>query len=228
MFPHIKTGKRLRAETLLEVIVSVFVVALGSAAATSLVVSALQTNALSRDNLIALNLATEGIEAMRNIRDSNWIKYAYDKENCWNMKSDQDSCKDMYLISASNYTLLLDTSTMRWKLGSVGGAGFALNLASGASYNETYRLGFNDLDNTVNSDGQGDLDDDRDIFVPKGTSGVFEDSKFYRMIAVTYPTGDPTVDQYMTVTSVVQWKDRGTVHEIRIASILSNYQKVKK
>jgi hypothetical protein len=48
------------------------------------------------------------------------------------------------------------------------------------------------------------------------------------MINITYPPlGPPTAMQNLTVTSLVQWKDQGQVHEIKVVSILTNYQKVK-
>ena len=70
-----------KAETLLEVIIAIFVVALGTTTASTLIISAIQANTFSKDNLVALNLAVEGIEAVRNIRDTNWLKFGFDKEN---------------------------------------------------------------------------------------------------------------------------------------------------
>ncbi len=218
--------KSKRAETILEVIAAIFVIAVGSASATSLVVSSLRSNGLSRDNLIAMNLAVEGVEAMRNIRDSNWLRFAYDKDNCWNMKADKTVCQDSDLIPQSNFSPVLDTTTMKWSLGIVGGAGFELNLASGASYNEMYRLAYKDLNLSFNSDGMGGTADDMDLYVPKGTANSFGLSKFYRMVSVSYPSGDPTTDSQMFVTSLVQWKD-AAVHQVKLVTELSNYQKVK-
>jgi len=216
--------KRRKAESLLEVIVSIFVIALGSAAATGLVISALQSNALSRDNLQALNLATEGIEAVRNIRDSNWIKFAYDKQSCWNMQATKDECKADNVIDNGNYTLTLDTSTMKWTLTSGGTAPLDLNNATYDSSN--YQLAYMDVDTGADSDMDGDPTNDHDMYVAK--SGTLPLSKFYRMINIAYPAvAPPTVDQELTVTSLVQWKDRGLVHEVRLVSKLTNYQKIK-
>jgi type II secretory pathway pseudopilin PulG len=229
--PHTthKPSRKRKAETLLEVIVSIFVVALGSAAATGLIISALQTNGISRDNLIALNLATEGIEAMRNIRDSNWIKYAYDKENCWNMMADANECRDADVIKNGYYTLSLDTSTMKWTLANYS-ATIPLDL-NNPLYNPTnYVLRYKDANPSFNSDGIGSATDDRDMYVSQTGPGMTA-SKFFRMIQVSYPSilgvPDPLTAQEMTVTSLVQWKDRGAVHEVRMISKLSNFLKVK-
>lgn len=225
-----KSRKKRVAESLLEVIVSIFVIALGSAAATGLVTSALQSNALSRDNLTALNLATEGIEAVRNIRDSNWIKYAYDKQNCWNMQATKDECKTDNVIKGGYYTLSLDVSTMKWSLKQ---QETYLDLKDDArsSNNSRYQLVYMDVDTAVDSDGDGDPSNDNDMLVA-ASNGLTRLSKFYRMITITYPTamggpGDPTSSSAMTVMSLVQWKDRGIVHETKLVSKLTNYQKPK-
>jgi hypothetical protein len=223
------TRRRRPAETLIEVIMAIFVVALGSAAATSLVISALQTNAITRDNLLALNLATEGAEAMRNIRDSNWIKYAYDKQKCWNMNAEAAECKDAEVINNGNFSLTLDTATMKWSLSNAIADPLDLNNPVYAGTNLYYQLAYKDLDEDVNSDDIGTAVDDQDIYVSKDDPDSGALSKFYRMINISYPVGGPppTSAQEMTVTSLVQWKDRGQVHEVRIVTELTNYQKVK-
>lgn len=32
----------------------------------------------------AIQIARDGIESMTNIRDTNWVKFPVDYENCWN------------------------------------------------------------------------------------------------------------------------------------------------
>jgi len=203
---------------------AIFVVALGSAAATSLIIDALTSNGLNRDNLIAMNLAVEGTEAVRNIRDGNWLKFGYDKENCWNMQADFNTCQDEDLIAQGNFTAYLDTVTMKWSLSQQSGNALDLNNAIG---NDPYRLDFIDLYSAIDGDGDNNSTNDRDLYVPSGTSGTVSQSRFYRMVTIAYPTPDPTVDQEMTVTSLVQWKARG-VHQVKLVTKLTNYNKVKR
>lgn len=40
----------------------------------------------------AINLAREGIEAVENIRNTNWIKFTSDYENCFDVKNYNASC----------------------------------------------------------------------------------------------------------------------------------------
>lgn len=210
--------------------IAVFVVALGSASATSLIVSAIQANGFSKDSLVALNLAVEGIEAMRDIRDTNWIKYGFDKSNCWNLAPDPDPlittpCTAPYdLIDAGFYSADLNPTNYSWSLSTVyTGAGNALDLSDPlAANNENYRLGFVDLSGGTSA---------RDIYVTApfittwSLPGGSGDSKFYRMITISYDTGDPATAEVMSVTSTVQWEQNG-VHTVDLSISLSNYQKV--
>lgn len=215
-----------KAESLVEVIMAIFIVATGSAVATSLIISALQSNAFSRDNLIALNLAVEGIEAMRAIRDENWLRFSYDKESCWNMRPDVTDCLGSPVaIAAGNYTVDLDVSAnlYSWKLPTPP-ITTALDLSVAGSGNDPYQIAFFDTDLAVNGDGIGTAGDDHDILATaSGAANQTGLSRFYRMVNVTYPSTDPEMD----VVSTVQWKSQGIKHQVVLTTRLTNYQKVK-
>lgn len=225
-------GKR-PGETLIEVIMAIFVVAVGSAAATSLIVTAIQANSFSRDNLIALNLAVEGIEAMRNVRDSNWLRFGFDKENCWNLDPEQTACTALTIttsaIDAGDYTVDLNPNTFQWTLTKITTG--ALNLADGTS-DADYQLNYVDA-TAADSDGNGVLTDDPDLYVSKNivvalTLVSTGESKFYRSIVVTYPAVCPSLNKCMDITSTVQWKVGNRVDKVQLKSSLTNYDKVKK
>lgn len=61
------------AFTLPEVLVSISILVLVIFSATSLLVSAIRSNTQNVNTLIAYGLAQEGLEAARNVRDSNWL-----------------------------------------------------------------------------------------------------------------------------------------------------------
>ena len=213
-----------RAETLIEVVIALFVVALGATTGTSLIITALQSNSFSRDNLIALNLATEGIEAMRNIRDTNWLRFGFNKPNCWNMRPVIASCNDVNnLIGEGNFTIDLDINTMEWSLSE--SQSQPLNLANGNSVaNEYYRLKYIDLDGGK----------DQELYIsgqiklyPGSPMAINGDSKFYRMVQVDYPNNDPSTADEMAVTSVVQWQAQGVSHQVVLTTKLTNYLKAE-
>lgn len=60
--------------TLIEVLISVFVLAVGIVAAIGSIAQAISTATYAKDKLIVSYLAKEGIEIVKNIRDSNWIR----------------------------------------------------------------------------------------------------------------------------------------------------------
>jgi len=64
----------MRGFTLLEVIIAVSILGSGIIAATSLMSRTIGLGSVVRDQLIAANLAQEGMEVIHNIRHTNWIK----------------------------------------------------------------------------------------------------------------------------------------------------------
>lgn len=62
--------------TLLEVVVAISVIVTGVIAGLTLTTHNLNVSYFSEKNLIAANLAREGLEAVRQIRDSNWLANA--------------------------------------------------------------------------------------------------------------------------------------------------------
>lgn len=212
-----------RGETLIEVVIALFVVAIGSITATSLIITALQSNSFSRDNLVALNLATEGIEAMRNIRDTNWLRFGFNKAGCWNMSPNVANCDDPNnIIIGSHYTVDLDINTMKWSLSQPMARG--LDLGNGnPTDNEFYRLKYVDLDG--GSDHELYVSTQIKPVLPAAVNG---DSKFYRMLQIDYPANaTPATADEMTVTSMVQWEAQGVPHQVVLTTILTNYLKTE-
>lgn len=63
----------LRGQTLLEVIIAIAVIIAGVLGTISVIVASVRAGRVASDRLTALNLAREGMEIVRNIRDSNWL-----------------------------------------------------------------------------------------------------------------------------------------------------------
>ena len=60
--------------TLLEVIAAIFILTVGAGSSFILISQTLSAVSLVRENLIASYLVQEGIEIVRNIRDTNWLQ----------------------------------------------------------------------------------------------------------------------------------------------------------
>lgn len=240
-----RSNKSKRAETLLEVMVALVVLTLGSISATTLVLAAINANIYNKDALMALNLAQEGIEYMRNLRDTNWIKFSANRQGCWNVQPDQP-CQDLpsTKIQPADITVN-DGYTLGDRL-SLTGTSTKLNLADGG-LDAAYQLKYWDLNSAVDSDGLdikadgNGKDDDRDFigsFYDGAGETFVENTKFYRGINLVYKQINPnpnynqilgtvgaTVGDLMQVYSTVQWMDGGIMHQIQLTSALSRYKK---
>lgn len=69
-----KQFRSKRGFSLIEVVISIAVIAVVIGAVTTVVVGLIRGNRLNINRLIAVNLAEEGLEAVRNMRDSNWLQ----------------------------------------------------------------------------------------------------------------------------------------------------------
>ncbi len=67
-----KNKREKKAFTLIEVITVLFVISLGMIGVLSLIVQNIQSQSLNKNTLIAYQLAQEGVEMIRYVRDNNW------------------------------------------------------------------------------------------------------------------------------------------------------------
>jgi prepilin-type N-terminal cleavage/methylation domain-containing protein len=67
-------NKNKKGFTLLEVIVAVFIISVGIGGVANIMPSLISGVSLNQSRLVAAYLAQEGIEIVRNIRDTNWLE----------------------------------------------------------------------------------------------------------------------------------------------------------
>ena len=106
---------RNRGETIIEVMVAVVILALVMTATFSLLQQAVTTNEDVRNRIIGLNIAREGIEGVRNIRDTNWLKYSGDRRGKW-LCLDSIEKSDACGASVTADTLFDDDPNPHYKL----------------------------------------------------------------------------------------------------------------
>ena len=82
--------------TLLELMITIFVIAVGLVGIMTLIQNTLQSASIVRLNLTAAYLAQEGIELTRNIRDNNWIKGEQWETGLTHCSSGSVGCKIQY------------------------------------------------------------------------------------------------------------------------------------
>jgi len=218
MFRQIKSR---RGETIVEVIIAVVVLVVGILAAFRLLINSGIQNELSRERVVATNLAREGIEAVRNIRDTNWLRFGGEKRLCWNNAdfiapitcedSNSDGVPNEHIKHNQLYISEFDNSNYRWKLATQSDA---LDLGDGniSANNEKYRLKI-DANGLFNHD----------------TAGT--DSIYFREIYIEYMNDTATAiasapeekANVMRITSRIEWYDRGRLNEVTLTAILTDH-----
>ncbi len=75
--------KKNAGETIVEVLVSTVLLVSVLAAAFVLLQRGSSANVNIENRIVAINIAREGVEAVRNIRDTNWLKYSGTRREKW-------------------------------------------------------------------------------------------------------------------------------------------------
>lgn len=110
------------AESLIETIIAITIVSFASAGAMALIRTSVFGNNIVGSKIVAINLAAEGVEAVKNIIDTNNLRFASDKTNCWNTinVTDVSQCSDpgKKITVGVTYYLMQDLTTdlFTWNL----------------------------------------------------------------------------------------------------------------
>jgi type II secretory pathway pseudopilin PulG len=191
--------KHQTGQTLIETMVAVFIMVMGITAALGLANYSLNASTSIRRQIIGTGLAREGLEAVKNMRDTNWLNGQL-ASDCYDFAAGSPtggSCYHDWLNPTGGYNFQLGSVTRNYRLAFDGTAtsanGFwVLSSQLGNAWG---------LDNSTNPN-QG-------LYVsnanPSGTSG------FYRKIIIspdaTAPFDKPNFERLL-VTSQVWWTDK--------------------
>lgn len=199
-----------KAESMIETLVAITVIVISTVAALSLMRTAISSNRVIEEKVIAINLAVEGLDAVKNIRDTNYLRFAGHAEECWNCINanvGDDCTRALTMAPGSSYYLIRELSVepfMEWKLMTVTApANGNLNL-----YNVDY-----DRDSQI----------DTTIYAQAGITRagftVLEDAPFKRLISFE---NVGTAGDAVRVTATVSWEESGVTKEISLTSVVSN------
>lgn len=190
---------------LAEALLAIAMLAIGSLVVASIIQSSITTTVLSKNYLIAQNLATEAMEAVKSVRDTNWLLQA-DAPECWlELVPDSDGvCGDVAVMGGYYIPKELDG---KWFLDG-NGVTAILDLSDGFD-DEGYRLKIDTFSGY-----------DRYVY-----SGSGDDSIFYRGINVVGIIDDPMdlVEDYAVMEVVVEWKEGQKIRSFTRDFILYNY-----
>ena len=174
-------------QTLIETIIAIFVLVTALTSSLGLAVYVFSSSSLSQNEITASNLAREGIEVVRMMRDSNWLAADASSDTSFNLTSCADISGKLcypkayigpaYNLGSGNERVVFDSSTGTWTLDSTVAYDLYLD-ATSRTYTST-----------------------------AGTNPVFA-----RMINVTFNSASPYTNQNsnqeMIVKSVVAWRGK--------------------
>ena len=85
--PKHKTLRQMAGQTLIETLAALFILTMGISAAVGLAVYAFNSSTSITKAIIATGLAREGLEALRNMRDTNWLQDTLVINGCYDFNS---------------------------------------------------------------------------------------------------------------------------------------------
>jgi hypothetical protein len=160
----------------------------------------------------AIQIAKQWIEAFTNIRDTNWLKFSSDYENCWNVINYNSLCiwdtTSVFDIQNNKSYIIYKDIDNRWLLEEKN-----TGLYSEQTYRDNFKIR---LDNWIYTQ----------------TWWIDLIPVFTREMQISYLKADWTTpwtesDPKIKVTSMIQWLDNTSTvpHKIEIEQILSNWKK---
>lgn len=102
--------KRQFGFSILEVIIAILIISIGMIGVLSLITQNIQVQYISKNDLIASQLAQEGMELVRNIRDTNWLTAGNDWKIGAGASTNSDIVQDGdYAIDYSGFIVDIDS-----------------------------------------------------------------------------------------------------------------------
>jgi hypothetical protein len=192
--------KNKKATTLAEAIVVMLIIVTGVTWMYNIYTKSINISNSVNNKIQAIQIARQWIEAMINIRDTNWQIFSSDYNNCWNSLNYNSWCiwttdNKMWAWSYINYK----DSFNRWNLWA------KTTWTFWTDYINNFRV----------------LLDDKWIYTQSWTTTELKPI-FTREIKISYPE-----THKMKVTSLVQWVDSSSSkpHKVEIDQILTNWKK---
>jgi hypothetical protein len=203
-----KTQNQL-GQTLIETVVAAFILTMGISAAVGLALYAFGTSSNVTKQIIATGLAREGAEAVKNMRDANWLKLTTDS-TCYN-----------YATGASDAKCYLQWLAPNGCAGNGNDKGYCMDPANpngttyvlSSEFNANRKLWNLNLENSkFGLDFNGQVDDvNFKGFYSPNTSSVVGSSGYFRKITLKKNSNAPynqNIGPELIVISQVWWMDK--------------------
>lgn len=207
--------KNKKATSIMEAIIATLIVTTWVVWMYKVYTSSMNLETHISNKITATQIAREWIEAITNIRDTNWVILWSDKDNCWNSLNYNTDCimdtTTTYDIKHNWHYKTYQNTNNRWALEEL------TNYSSGyldSSYRTDYRVWL----------------DSNNFYTQTGTTTNLL-PLFTREIIINYIDTNSdwadSNDEKMEITSRVQWQDKSSnvPHTIDLKTILTNWEK---
>ena len=200
-----------KATSLVEAMIIMTIVSLWVAGVYDFFITSERLAENTSQRIKAIQVAREWIEAVTNIRNTNWLLYGWDYQNCWNVQGYDIKCisdpGDTYDITPISYIVNQDVDN-RWHLDWV---------TTWETYFQwSYRTDFW-------------VEITAEWFYDQRVTG-YPNPEFTREIIISYPedtnwdgTNDSN-DEKMFVRSLVQWGVNSPPHKVELSTTLTNWK----
>ena len=224
MFKEIKKiAGEVKGFTLTEVMIAMMILTVAIVSASNLLMGIISSNRHNLTSLQAYYFAQEGLEAVHNIRDTNWLHnrgwLGSDTDNIWgpafeipkNLSKGDETCTDNQ--DAENcYGIDVEAQGLTSQGLPVNGAGI-----SGISYLKPWTVVKENGSEIYNDEGgkKKDTGFKRTIIIKK-----YDCSN----LGLTLCPTDAKVDNYVLVQSKVEWSVGSAARDIVLSEVLSNWK----
>ena len=200
--------------SVIEAIIVMLIVVSGIVWMYTIFTSSQKLSQSSQNKVLAISIAREWIEAITNIRDTNWINFSSNLENCWMTENYDRSCitNDDKYFSDWNY-ILYTNSDDRWVLEEI-------IWPVPTWFNDIYRNTFMVY-----------IDDNTWFFTQTWTTSPTWLTETYNPIFTReirlIPDTILDPPQKYNIESIVKWVDssRSDYYEIKLETVLTNWKK---
>lgn len=206
--------KNRRGFTLNEVMIGMMILSIAIVAATNLLTSLINANKTNVSTLQAYYLAQEGIEAVRNMRDTNWMH---------NVNFAGDNNVYPVLSPGNSYAIFVKKEGWRsW------GGESASAFHAAVPWEVVYEGEISDVEaNPYNSSMKLEISD-----VDEGRFGITKGpAEFYRHVNVfSYFDEEKCIeeqdecDDFIRIEVVVNWMDGASERELKLDTVLSDWK----
>ena len=193
--------KTKKATSIIEAMIVMLIIVVWITGLYDIFSSSQKLSNTTKNRIEAIEIAREGIEAMKNIRDTNWLMYGWDKQNCWNTFNYDSNCVwgwTFNKITEKSYKIYQNTD-YKWKL-------FNPTISWTSEFkNSDYRNKFRIYKNNW-------------FYTQTWTTNP---TKFTREIKIENLTST-----WMIVKSIVKWVDNSKkwAHKVELENLLTNWK----